>query len=201
MRLQLILASQSPRRSEILQNAGFCFRKFSPNISEILNENLSLDEAIMALAEEKALHVTGRIKSRESGDFLVLAADTVVILDGQVLGKPSSHDEAKEFLRRLSSREHLVKTGLCFLNSLTQEKVLAIDTSKVCFYELTDEQIENYVASGEPMDKAGAYGIQGEGQKFVRSLDGSFENVMGLPIQLVEKILKEKSWYVDSAKS
>ena len=198
---ELVLASQSPRRRDILLEAGYKFQTCPVNVSETLNKNLTLDEAIKALAREKAEAFVQSIKNLKSQSYLVLSADTLVCLDGETLGKPQDAHQAKVYLRRLSSRTHLVKTGICIWPMASQgvpaaTPITALDTTEVLFRELSDLEIEAYVASGEPFDKAGGYGIQGAGGNFIQSYQGSFKNVMGLPIELFEKILKEQGWKV-----
>ncbi len=193
---QLVLASKSPRRKEILKNANLPFHTFSVEISENLNENMSLDDALRELSRRKASAVFDKYASLWSRPSIVLAADTVVVLDSDILGKPKDKNEAKEYLTRLSGRAHEVKTAFCLWNLDTKEIITECITSKVEFNKLTDEQIESYILTDEPYDKAGAYGIQGAGRSFVSSFDNSFFNIMGLPIERVLELILAKGWKI-----
>jgi septum formation protein len=174
----IVLASGSPRRAEILTNAGIPFvREVPEGIDEAPKPGETPRDYVVRLAREKAEAVEA------SGDRIVLGADTAVVIDGQILGKPLSPADAARMLRLLSGRSHEVITGIC-LRSARGEIVDAAVT-RVWFAALSDSDIEAYVASGEPMDKAGAYGIQGLASKFVERIDGCYFNVMGLPVALV----------------
>ena len=193
----LILASKSPRRCDLLKNHGFKFQVLPLEISEILNKNLSLDDAVMDLAYQKgqALLSSGKLLNIEN--YLVLSGDTIVVVGDEVLGKPKNTEIAVEYLKKLSGITHSVKTSICLLDQLSGEVVKAIETSKITFRKLSDEEINEYVATGDPMDKAGAYGIQTLKKGYITDIDGSVENVMGLPVKLFERILLEKGWNVD----
>jgi septum formation protein len=206
---QLILASQSPRRRTLLEQAGFPFHTFPVKVSENLEKNLILDDQILAISRSKAEAAFNEYKPLNSGPFLFLSADTLVVLDGTPLGKPKDSTEATSFLLQLSGKWHSVKTAItlveAFAHNLSQNETAggalkkvktaeAITTTLVQFRELTEVEIANYVHSGEPMDKAGAYGIQGEAGKFVNQTDGPIDNVIGLPIETLRKMLKENSW-------
>jgi septum formation protein len=190
-----VLASQSPRRKELLEKAGYKFYTFSVKISEFLDKNLMLDEAIQQIARQKAEACVEQIKPLNLQNILILSSDTVVVIDGEVLGKPQDQGQAFEYLRRLSGRTHEVKTSVCLLDSQTRKTISEIESSFVTFRNLSDKEIHDYILSGEPMDKAGAYGIQGAGGKFIAELKGNLDNVMGLPVQRVEKILKSNGWW------
>ena len=198
---QLILASQSPRRKELLERAGFLFSVHSIQISEIPNENLSLSAQIEDLALQKALALVESGKYPKSGDILLLSADTLVILDGQVLGKPKDLSQSREFLENLSGRRHSVITGVCFFDLKTNIKKVAHEEAFVKFHKLSEDQISRYVESRDGMDKAGAYGIQTLEKGFIEKIEGNIDNVMGLPVGLVEKLLTENQWNVDRRKS
>ena len=204
MFMKLILASQSPRRRDILKNARIPFEVVATNLSEVFAKNLTLDQQIMELAERKARACQTHLGPNAS-DILILGADTVVVCEERVLGKPSSPDEAKHFLRLLSGRVHSVKTGICFLHCFSSseaspslpvsEKLIAeIDTTFVYFKRLNEKEIQKYVDSGEPFDKAGGYGIQGGAAAFIEKIEGSYHNVVGLPIERVQRILTEQNW-------
>lgn len=178
----LILASASPRRSEILQNAGIVFSVRVANIEERRGENETPVEYVTRLAREKAIAV------RQSFDEYVLGADTTVVAEGAVLEKPSTLDEAAAMLRQLSGRAHEVITGFCLLSP--DGDTVSHEQTRVHFLSLTENEIHDYVASGEPFDKAGGYAIQGLASKFVTRIEGCYFNVMGLPIGRVYQLLR-----------
>lgn len=202
----LVLASESPRRRKLLSEAGYPYVLFPVKVSEYLEKNLTIDEQIKSIARRKASVAFKQYNPSEKGDFLVLTADTMVILDDQAVGKPDNVEDAKQWLRRLSGRSHLVKTAVCLtfgrcLNliqgqseSELVEQIEGIETSTVFFQKLSEKEISDYVLTGEPMDKAGSYGIQGLGAKFVERIEGPYDNVVGLPMELFEKMLLAKNW-------
>ncbi len=179
---KLILASASPRRRELLGQLNVPFEVI-PSRYEEHAEGLPAREAVLRLAEGKAAEVFSRCP-----DCAVLGADTVVALDGAVLGKPRSAEDAKRTLRALSGREHSVFTGVSLLAEGFRRTV-AVE-SRVRFFPLSEQLIERYVASGLPMDKAGSYGIQ-DGYPLVERYEGSYENIVGLPVEAVRALLKE----------
>lgn len=180
----IILASASPRRSELMTLAGFRFDVICADIDEIVPEKALPQEVVMSLALQKAQAV-----AKDHRKSAVVGSDTVVALDGKILGKPCSEKEAAEMLRSLSGRIHKVFTGVAIVCG---EKVTSFfEETEVEFYPLTDQEILDYVATGEPMDKAGAYGIQGRGAVLVKRINGDYFNVMGLPISKVYRELKD----------
>ena len=182
--LPIVLASGSPRRGEILSNAGIAYvREIPADIDETPAPGESPRDYVMRLAREKASAIA--VDPRR----IVLGADTAVVVEGEILGKPSSADDAARMLRRLSGRMHEVITGICLRSGRGQ--VVDAASTRVWFTTLSDSEIEAYVASGEPMDKAGAYGIQGLASKFVTRIEGCYFNVMGLPISLVYTLLRD----------
>lgn len=181
--MKLILASNSPRRAEILRQGGFDFEKRVAETDETLKAGILPAEAVESLARQK-----GRAIPRAE-DEVVLAADTVVVLDGRILGKPKSKDDAVQMLKLLSGCTHSVYTGVYIVKG-EREFVFSEETA-VTFFTLNDAEIDAYVESGEPMDKAGAYGIQGRGALFVEKICGDYLNVVGLPLAKTAKILKE----------
>lgn len=190
---QLILASQSPRRSEILQKAGYQFVSLPVHVSEIPNKNLNLNEQIIDIAGRKA-KACAELPQAQGLDAVIISADTLVCLDEETLSKPENEQMAFEHLRRLSGRPHHVKTAIFLLENKTQKCVSHIETTLIYFKPLSDQQIWDYISTQEPMDKAGAYGIQGLGGKFVEKYEGDFYNVVGLPLQALENLFKLNSW-------
>jgi septum formation protein len=191
--LRLILASNSPRRAEILRNAGIQFeiRKTDVDESRLVDElpgdyvrRLALAKALSAAAEYRNL----------GDEALVLGADTVVVVDADILGKPASQDGARSMLRRLSGRIHEVHTGLALLRTPGTNKSLIEEITRVHFALLTGQEIEDYIATGEPFDKAGAYAIQGIGGRYVTRIEGCYFNVMGLPLGRLWSLLREFGW-------
>ena len=176
----LVLASASPRRREILKLAGIPCSVRPADVDESLLDGESPDEYVRRLAEAKARAV------RQPGET-VLGADTAVVIDGHILGKPSDAADASRMLRLLSGCTHDVITGVCLLGAEACQNLS--ETTKVTFSELTASEIDSYVATGEPLDKAGAYGIQGAASKFIERIDGCYFNVVGLPISRVYKLL------------
>ncbi len=179
----LILASQSPRRKEILTAAGIPFCVRVANVVEQRFENEAPEEYVRRLARQKAEAV-----GCDPGD-IVLGADTVVVLDHHVLEKPQDDDDARRMLRMLSGRDHEVYTGICLRSG--KEQRLDVAVTRVRFAQLSEAEIATYIASGEPMDKAGGYAIQGLASKFIDRIEGCYFNVVGLPVALVYRYLKE----------
>lgn len=180
---RLILASGSPRRRELLARMGYTFEIFAPDVDEHVSGHAS--DIVYTLALRKA-----RAAAEHFSEGVVIASDTLVSLDGAPLGKPESAADAHRMLRSLSGREHEVFTGVCLKDAATGREEVRVDRAGVWFRPLSDSEIDDYIATGEPMDKAGAYAIQGGAGKFVQRLDGSFENVMGFPIEIVGEMLK-----------
>lgn len=183
--MRLILASSSPRRLELLRAAGIGFEVMAPGLEEVLVAGEGPEAAVRRLAEEKARAVMGRV----AGEAVVLAADTAVVLEGRMLGKPGSVEEAGEMLRSLSGRTHEVMTGFALGRGGRVRSAVCV--TRVAFRVLGEEEIGAYVATGEPMDKAGGYGIQSGAAHMVRSVWGSYTNVVGLPVAEVVEGLRE----------
>jgi septum formation protein len=182
--MRLLLASASPRRAEILEALGIPFTVTPTDVDETVAPGESGREAALRLAAEKAAAAA----ARHPEDW-VLAADTLVLLDGAILGKPRDDAEAREMLRRLSGREHRVVTAVRLTRAAGPE-LEAVEESRVRIAPLDEDEIRWYVATGEPRDKAGAYAVQGLGARFVESVEGSFSNVMGLPARSVYDLLR-----------
>jgi septum formation protein len=184
--MALILASNSPRRRALLQNAGIKFTVQAVQVDESLRTGESAVDYVARLAREKALAVA---RCSAPGD-LVLGADTVVVTAGQILGKPKDAADATRMLRLLSGGTHYVVTGICIVRAPEKMEALERESSTVTFKPLTEAEIQSYVASGEPLDKAGAYAVQGLASKFIARVEGSFDNVVGLPVSRAVDLLK-----------
>ena len=182
---RLILASTSPRRRELLGLLGLPFEVIGSDYDEslILPDGMAPADYVTKLARGKASEVAGRLDA----DALVIGADTTVVLEGQFLNKPVGPDDAASMLRRLSGRTHKVYTGLCLIHGQSLRTDYA--ATEVTFATLSDAVIASYVATGEPLDKAGAYGIQGKALSFIPSIHGDYFNVVGLPLYLLSQML------------
>ena len=193
---KLILASASTRRREILQAAGIAFEAVPTELSERPEETESAEEFVRRMAAEKARAVLARIA--QPCQWPILGADTVVAIGGRILGKPDSPEEARQMLCWLSGQEHQVLTGLCLLYPPEQwhipgselEMDIRVAVTAVKFCKLSEEEMEQYIATGEPFDKAGGYAIQGQASKFVEWVRGCYFNVVGLPVSLLYQMLK-----------
>ena len=182
-RPRLILASGSPRRRELLARMGYTFEICTPDVDEHVAGHAR--DIVYTLSERKA-----RAGASHYEDGVIIASDTLVSLDGKPLGKPADAADAKAMLEALSDREHEVFSGVCVMDIATGRHETRSVRTGVTFRALTDDEIDAYIATGEPMDKAGAYAIQGGAGAFVTKLDGSFENVMGFPVDDVKEMLK-----------
>lgn len=180
--MQLILASQSPRRRQLMGLFGIPFTVRVADIDETMDPAAEPAREVARVSREKALAVP------HGTDDVVVAADTIVVCDGRVLGKPHSRQEARQMLRLLSGRDHQVMTGVTVLRG-AQEQVFTQITN-LHFRHLSDREIDRYIATGEPMDKAGAYGIQGGAALFCQRMDGDYYNVMGLPVCRLGEVLR-----------
>jgi septum formation protein len=180
----LVLASASPRRQELLRNAEIPFEVQPANIPEDPLPGEAAKECAERLAREKALAI-----ARQRPNDCVLGADTVITVDGKILGKPADAADATRMLRLLSGREHQVITGVCLV--VNGESFVASETTLVTVNEITDQEIADYIATGEPMDKAGAYAIQGIASRWIPRIEGDYSNVVGLPVSLVLGMLQK----------
>jgi septum formation protein len=185
---QLILASASPRRSEILKAVGWKFEKQVADLDETELENENPADYVVRLAREKALAVAGKI---ENG--LILGADTTVVIENEIIGKPKDLADAAEMLGKLSGRWHEVLTGVALVkkNDGKTEIQADLERTKVKFFPLSDSEINYLVERGEPLDKAGAYAVQGVAALFIERIEGDYWNVVGLPVQLVYKLSRQ----------
>ena len=179
----IILASKSPRRQELMNHITSDFEVIVSEVEEILPDGILPEEAPVYLSGIKAEAVAA-----DRPDRVVIGADTVVILDGAVLGKPRDEQDAVRMLRALSGKVHTVVTGCCIIKDGKQ--VAFSEMTRVEFYSLSDREIMEYIATGEPFDKAGAYGIQGKGSVLVKRIEGDFFNVMGLPVGRLKRELE-----------
>ena len=182
----IILASASPRRSALLKQVGLRFKIDPTNYEERLDLQLAIDALARKISLEKATAAAARHKNA-----LVIAADTLGILDGKLLVKPRSEQDAKAMLASLSGRSHTVVTGFAIIDTATNKTVSRSVETRVTFKQLTSAEIDAYVKTGEPLDKAGSYAIQGIGSVIVEKIDGDFFNVVGLPLSALAEALKE----------
>lgn len=182
---KFILASASPRRIEILQTLGLDFETAPAEIDESSSDGETPSDYVVRLARAKVDEVAPRY-----AQGLVIGADTAVVIDGRILGKPASPEEARSMLAFLAGRWHAVMTGLAVRNTESREEAADYDKTLVRFKELTQEEIEAYVSTGEPMDKAGGYAIQGRGMLFVEEIAGNYQNVVGLPATLLQRLVR-----------
>ena len=198
--IKIILASGSPRRKELLTQAGYDF-DLCPSLSEEDLEVMAPSEYVMLLAKMKADEVCNRIIAEDVGrrakklpeKFVVLGADTVVSLNGRILGKPYDYDDAYNTLNSLSDQTHQVYTGVCLIYVERRAKTSSsfFEKTDVTFYPVSHEEIIQYLATNEPFDKAGSYGIQGKGGLFVKEINGDYNNVVGLPLARVYHEIEE----------
>lgn len=178
--MEIILASQSPRRRELLKKMDISFSVRNIDISEEIYNEENPQDYVLRMAETKAAE-----GARTEKNALVIGADTIVCIDNEILGKPKDKEDAAKILNKIQGRKHFVFTGVS-LNLDNGEKVVSfIEKTEVNFAKMSREEILNYIETGEPMDKAGAYGIQDKGALFVKSINGCFYNVMGLPVRRI----------------
>ena len=184
--MQLVLASASPRRAELLKKIGLDFIVRPAVTEEIIKPNLDLLEQVKSLALQKA-----RVVAETLSTGLVIGADTIVVMGQEVLGKPDSREMAVQMLSRLSGQQHQVLTGVALVDSQSGQALSEVESTLVQFRTLTLEEITAYVKTGEPLDKAGAYGIQEKGAILVERIEGCYFNVVGLPLARLVRMLKE----------
>ena len=185
---QIVLASGSPRRREILNQVGISHTVLVSRAEEVKREGETPEELVKRLSREKASEVAGRV----AGPAVIIGADTVVVQDGMVLGKPGTPERAKEMLTRLAGNIHSVYTGVCTViqnEDGTKEEISFAERSEVELYPMTESQIQEYAQCGEPLDKAGAYAIQGRFAVYIHRIDGNYDNIVGLPVsQLYQRV-------------
>ncbi|HKC66468.1 MAG TPA: Maf family protein [Pyrinomonadaceae bacterium] len=186
---KLLLASGSPRRAEILRAVGWPFETLATNIDETFLQGESAEDAVKRLALEKAEAAAAR---QQQARALILGADTTVVVDTEILAKPQDDGDARRMLRLLSGRWHDVLTGVALVRTGSEGlRTVAYERTQVSFCAMSDEEIDWYVRSGEPMDKAGAYAVQGRAALFIEEIRGDYWNVVGLPVRLVYKLARE----------
>lgn len=192
--MKLILASASPRRAELLRDAGISFAVLSSAVDETPYSNESPVDLVQRLANAKA----DLVAARAVGPAIVIAADTVVVLDGHILGKPRSADDANNMLQKLSGRTHSVVTGVALVRLPDAERRQFVESTLVHFVPLSSDEISRYLATEEPHDKAGAYGIQGRAGRYIPRIEGCYFNVVGLPLSRLVTALHELGWSEDN---
>jgi septum formation protein len=195
--MKIILASASPRRAKILRHAAIPFLTMAQIIDESRRPGELRADYVRRLALAKARAAAGM--QHEPGDCLFIGADTVVLAGGEILGKPESQDDARRMLRLLSGTTHEVHTGLAIARRPGATEAVIEEVTRVTFMPLGDDEIEAYIATGEPFDKAGAYGIQGIGGRYITHIEGCYFNVMGLPLSRLWSLLREFGWKQEPA--
>ena len=181
---RLILASNSPRRIVLLKSLGYHFDIVPHDIEECIIGDVLPMELVQNLAFLKATDVARRVSNA-----IIISADTVIVHKKSILGKPKDVSDAKRILSMLSDSEHDVISGVCVMEMPSRKKMLRIERTHIKMKNIKDEEIDRYILTGEPMDKAGAYAIQGEGGKFIEKIDGSYSNAVGLPLELLQEML------------
>ena len=194
--MKLILASSSPRRAEILRDAGIAFEIHATQINEAELPSEAAHAMVARLAEAKARAAAAQIGA-SAHDCIIVGADTTVELDGEILGKPRDSTHAREILAKLSGRIHHVSTGMFLLRLPGNATRAAVENSAVTFVPLSAKDIDAYVASGEPLGKAGAYAIQGLAGRYISRIEGCYFNVVGLPLARLHALLRELGWRDD----
>lgn len=192
MNKRIVLASKSPRRAEILRSVGWTFQAITAGVDESRLESEDAVSYVRRLAEAKADAVASRVTNSNLKDYLVLGADTVVVVAGEILGQPKDEEDARRMLSKLSGKWHEVLTGVALIR--TDEpvrKLIDHETTRVRFASLNEKEISTYVLTGEPMDKAGAYAVQGRAALFIEEIQGDYFNIVGLPVRLVYELAKK----------
>lgn len=189
----LILASQSPRRKKLMEDAGYTFLVYPSKVEEVVDESWNPEICVQELSKQKAQWVVKYFDTKKQNisfsDTIIIASDTVVAIENEILGKPKDFDDAYDMLWRLSRARHRVLTGICLTN-FSGKRLVDYDTTYVTMRPMSEKEITDYVNSGESMGKAGAYAIQESADRFVEKLEGSFDNVVGLPMKKLEDMLK-----------
>ncbi len=183
--MKIILASNSPRRQEILKEANINYEVIPSNVEEIFNHNISVEEAVMDLANQKATDVYNKTKR----DALIIGADTIVVINGEVLGKPKDYEDAKRMLNLLQNNSHQVLTGVSLIKG--NNTLNFYEKTNVYFKPMSNEDIERYIEEENVYDKAGSYAIQGDAMKYIDHIEGDYYNVIGLPIKRLLSEIKK----------
>jgi septum formation protein len=191
--MKLILASASPRRAQILRDAGLRFEAVQAKVSEHRKRGETARTMTRRLAQAKARAVLKKLGNMP-GEAIVIGADTIVEVNGELLGKPQSPRAAREMLAKLAGRTHRVVTSVAAIRLPDHAQVIATESTRVRFARIDAHEIAEYVMSGEPLDKAGAYGVQGIGGRFIEKIDGCYFNVVGLPLARLYRMLIELGW-------
>ncbi len=186
MKPSIILASSSPRRRDLLRQIGVDFDIFPADVNESILAGESPEDYAVRVSLDKV-----RVVAKKVGEGIIIAADTIVVFKDIVLGKPVDSEDAKRMLEMLSGKMHRVITGLAVMNAATGVVICRASTTSVWFRNLDEDEVKKYVLSGEPLDKAGAYGIQGKGALLVARIEGCYNNVVGLPLALLDEVLRE----------
>jgi septum formation protein len=195
--MKLILASSSPRRAEVLRKAGFLFEVRPANVDETLLPQESPEDYVRRVAKSKAQVIAEQ--ARATGErAIVIAADTTVVTEGQILGKPEDAEDARRMLRLFSGKTHEVLTALAVINIPTGKEALHVEKTRVEFLKMPEAEIERYIQTGEPFDKAGAYGIQGIAGRYATRIEGCYFNVLGLPLSCLWTTLQAVGWKEDN---
>ncbi|MDN3515078.1 MAG: Maf family protein [Candidatus Brocadia sp.] len=184
LKKRFVLASHSPGRIALLKMLGYRFDIIPHSIEERFPGNAPPEELVQNLAFLKATDVAGRVDSA-----IIIGADTIVLHNKSILGKPKDIQDAKRILSLLSNSEHDIISGVCMMDMPSKKKLLRIGRTRIKMKHISEDEIEIYVRSGEPMDKAGAYAVQGEGKKFIEKIEGSYSNAVGLPLEIVQEML------------
>jgi septum formation protein len=194
--MKLLLASASPRRAEVLRDAGFVFEIRPADVDETRQPHEAAEDYVRRVAQAKANAVAD--PARAAGErAIVIAADTIVLAEGQILGKPANAEDGRRMLRLLSGKTHEVLTALSVINIPAAKEALHVEKTRVEFLKMSEEEIEGYIQTGEPFDKAGAYGIQGIAGRFATRIDGCYFNVLGLPLSRLWTTLQALGWKED----
>ncbi|WAM30662.1 Maf family protein [Caldicellulosiruptor naganoensis] len=187
---KVILASSSPRRIELLKQFGIKFEIIPSNVDEVISHDLTPEENVKNLAKKKGEEVLKRL-GETAKDSLIISADTVVFIEGTILGKPSDEKQAFYMLKKISGKRHTVYTGVCVIDASKNHILADFEKSYVYIKQMSDEEILRYIQTGEPFDKAGAYAIQGFGSLIVEKIEGCFYNVVGLPLYKLNTMLQK----------
>jgi septum formation protein len=194
--LKIILASSSPRRTELLKQVGLDFEIIPANIKEEFEDYMGAGQYVSEMSKQKAMTVAKKVKGKYNKDTYVLGADTVVVIDNIILGKPVDENHAFRMLKLLENRWHDVITGLTLVNTETLKCITETELTRVKFPAFSKGFLERYLTSKEPYDKAGSYGIQGTGSLMVECIEGCYFNVMGLPLYRLSKMLEKEGYEV-----